>query len=100
VLLSVLSEGGHVSERWAAVQALAVMDVASADIVGELLSHLLNPHEPVQQARAAQLLARLSSKTVSQCKGTHTQSHTMAAQAGPSAHYREAPSCHTRTQER
>ena len=52
------------SERWAAVQCLACAGVVSTPIITELLSHLLDSHSPAKQERAAQLLAKESTKTV------------------------------------
>lgn len=55
-----------VSERWASVQCLAVGGVASAPVVAELIAQLVSGHDHRRRERAAELLARLSSKTVSE----------------------------------
>ena len=52
-------------ERWCAAQCLVCAGVVSAAVISQLLCHLLDSHGPEEQARATQLLALASKKTVS-----------------------------------
>ncbi len=63
VLLAAV-ESHSVCERWASVQCLAVTGVAPAPVVAELIAQLMGSHDQQRRERAAELLARLSGKTV------------------------------------
>ena len=64
VLLSALDSTHSPSEQWASVQCLALAGVSSQAVVASLLQHLL--HQDVWgRERAANLLTRVSRKTVS-----------------------------------
>ena len=64
VLLSALDSAHTPSEQWASVQCLALAGVSSPGVVASLLQHLL--HQDVWgRERAADLLTRVSRKTVS-----------------------------------
>lgn len=58
------AKGMRGCERWAAVQCLVCAGCVSADIIAELLHHLMDSLTPARQERAAQLLATASYKTV------------------------------------
>jgi len=64
VLHSALAEDVDVCERWAAVQCLACAGQVSADVIEQLLPHLMDSLSPNKQARASLLLARASHQTV------------------------------------
>ena len=64
MLLSALAEGIGEDEHWAAVQCLVCAGQQSAAIISDLLHHLLDNYRPTKQARAEELLARISYKTV------------------------------------
>ncbi len=63
VLLAAV-ESHSVCERWASVQCLAVTGVAPAPVVAELIAQLMGSYDQQRRERAAELLARLSGKTV------------------------------------
>lgn len=64
MLISALKEGTHLKERWAAVQCLVCAGQHSATIISELLHHLVDFHHPTHQARAEELLVKISYKAV------------------------------------
>ena len=64
VLLAAV-ESPSISEQWASLQCLGGAGVGPAPVVSGLLLQLLAGREPRRKERAAELLARLSAKTVS-----------------------------------
>jgi hypothetical protein len=67
VLLSTVTSGVGLAEKWASVQALVHARVVTASVISELLRHLHDSqqHQSGRRERAADLLARSSAFTVS-----------------------------------
>lgn len=51
-------------ERWCAAQCLVCAGIVTSAVISLLLYHLLDCHGPAEHARASQLLAAASKKTV------------------------------------
>ena len=56
---------GLAEEAWAAVQCLVYAGCHSAAIIASLLQYLFNDHSPSKQAKAGDLMVKVSLKTVS-----------------------------------
>lgn len=55
---------GKSVDRWTACQCLAFYGECDSDVVGELVSQLLNSEDGIRRERAAVLLAKLSENSV------------------------------------
>lgn len=51
-------------DRWTAAQCLAYYGECDSDVVGELVSQMLNTEDRIRHERAAHLLAKLSESSV------------------------------------
>ena len=54
-------------DRWTAAQCLAFYGECDSEVVGELVSQMLNTEDSIRHERAATLLAKLSENSVRYC---------------------------------
>ena len=71
IMRKTLKEAASV-DRWTAAQCLAYYGECDSEVVGELVSQMLNTEDSIRYERAAHLLARLSETSVSFHNLCHT----------------------------
>ena len=64
MLRKALVEKSNSADKWAAAQCLAFYGECDSDVVGELVSQLMEGEDPIRHQQAAELLANLSQNSV------------------------------------